>query len=414
MSELQPPLRDLMGDTLDEAGVQRIWRGVAERRAPRRSAWLVPAIAAAVLLALVIGWPRLVPSRGPLLLADGREIGALEASAPARVALSDGSAIALSAGARITTLESTASLFSALLAAGRADFSVKPGGPRRWAIECGLVTVEVVGTRFTVDRDAARVRVEVSEGVVLVRGERVPDRVRRLSAGESLEIAEERREPAVQDGVASSPKPRAGSASPIPDSSARLPIAPPASAIAPLPTAPLPTAPASVTAPLPPASAEPRASWRDLMKQGEHKRAYESLGREGLAEQARAASVDDLLALADVARLSGHPADAVGPLQRVVDGHPGDARAGLAAFTLGRVALDSLGRHALAANAFSRALALGVPGALREDASARLVEARARGGDRAGAREAAEAYARAYPNGRHTASVRRWAELETP
>lgn len=29
-----------------------------------------------------------------------------------------------------------------------ADFEVRPGGPRHWTIECGLATVEVVGTAF--------------------------------------------------------------------------------------------------------------------------------------------------------------------------------------------------------------------------------------------------------------------------
>lgn len=377
MSELRPPLRDRMGEPIDEAAVQRIWRGVAARRAPRRVAWIAPAIAAALLIALGLSWPRIVPARGPLLLADGREIGALEASGA--VPLADGSSITLSPGARLEALESTPARFSALLARGRAEFAVKPGGPRRWAIECGLVTVEVVGTRFVVDRGAAAVRVEVREGVVLVRGERVPDRVRRLVAGESLEIAEERRDASIPASIAPSAAP------------------PPVSAIAP-----------------PAPSDAPRPSWRDLQKRGEHRRAYEALGRDGLAAEARAAGVDDLLALADVARLSGHPAEAIGPLQRVIDGHAGDARAGLAAFTLGRVALDSVGRPALAASAFARALALGVPGALREDASARLVEARARSGDRAGAREAAEAYQRAYPSGRHQASIRRWTEPETP
>jgi transmembrane sensor len=122
--------------------------------------------------------------------------------------------------------------------------------------------------------------------------------------------------------------------------------------------------------------------------------------------------VDDLLALADVARLSGHPADAVIPLTRVVTEHAGDPRASLAAFTLGRLELDSLRHPALAAAAFERAMALGLPQSLQEDALARLVEARAQAADAPGARSAAEEYERRFPAGKRLDEVRRWAQAE--
>lgn len=46
---------------------------------------------------------------------------------------------------------------------------VQPGGPRRWQVEGGLATIEVVGT-------AGRLRVSVQRGAIVVRGEGVPDR----------------------------------------------------------------------------------------------------------------------------------------------------------------------------------------------------------------------------------------------
>jgi transmembrane sensor len=110
--------------------------------------------------------------------------------------------------------------------------------------------------------------------------------------------------------------------------------------------------------------------------------------------------VADLLVLADVARLSGHAAEAVAPLERILRDFPGNPQAPLAALALGRLELDTLDRPAKAAGALNRALSLGVPLSLREDVRTRLVEAYARAGNRAEARAAAAAYLREYPDGR--------------
>ena len=121
--------------------------------------------------------------------------------------------------------------------------------------------------------------------------------------------------------------------------------------------------------------------------------------------ETRQAGVGDLLLLADVARLSGHPRDAVAPLERILDAYPRDAQAPLAAFALGRLELDALDAPARAARALDRALALGLPQSLREDARARLVEAHARSGNAAAARAAAAAYRREFPDGRYRARI---------
>ena len=82
--------------------------------------------------------------------------------------------------------------------------------------------------------------------------------------------------------------------------------------------------------------------------------------------------IADLFALADVARLSGHPAEAVAPLQRIVDGFAADRQAPLAAFALGRLQLDDLDQPRAAAASFSRALELGAPQSLRDAVRTRL------------------------------------------
>ena len=111
-----------------------------------------------------------------------------------------------------------------------------------------VATVEVVGTAFWVEAEEQRVRVRVERGAVLVRGERVPERVQRLSAGEEIEI---RKESAV---------PAAGSAS-----GGR------------------------------PAAAAPRAPWRELAGRGAFKDAYEQLGAGGIAAASAARRVLRLL-----------------------------------------------------------------------------------------------------------------------
>ena len=96
------------------------------------------------------------------------------------------------------------------------------------------------------------------------------------------------------------------------------------------------------------------------------------------------------MADADRARLAGRFEEGASLLERLVREHPGDPRAPLAAFSLGRVLLGELGRPADAARAFARARALAPDGPLADDALAREAEAWARAGDpeRARAREA--------------------------
>ena len=147
------------------------------------------------------------------------------------------------------------------------------------------------------------------------------------------------------------------------------------------------------------------ASWRDLARNGRHDEAFVALGPQGVRRESRRASVADLFALADVARLSGHAAEAEAPLERILTEFASDPQASLAAFALGRLELDSLGRPQKAVAALNRALALSIPQSLREDVRARLVEAHVRAGDRTAARAAADAYAREFPGGRHAKAI---------
>jgi len=197
LNQLRYPLKDRLQDPVTERALQRVWRGIDDQspRRPRRRLRKAVVAALAVLVGAGIGLAVHLHQSGPLRLADGRPLRSIDASSEAVLELDDGSRIRLWPGTHFEPIESSASTFTAVLTRGEARFEVRPGGPRRWSIECGLATVEVVGTEFHCRRTADRLRVSVERGTVLVRGEAVPDRVRLLTAGDSLEVvsAERRR-----------------------------------------------------------------------------------------------------------------------------------------------------------------------------------------------------------------------------
>jgi hypothetical protein len=124
-------------------------------------------------------------------------------------------------------------------------------------------------------------------------------------------------------------------------------------------------------------------------------------------ERARPTPRDEvapLLRAADDARAAGHPESALDPLRRVIAEHPSDSRAGLAAFTLGRV-LDELDRPKEAADAFAIARAHGGP--MAADALGREVVARSRAGDQQRALELGNEYLQLYPRGDRAREVLR-------
>jgi len=392
VSRLEYPLKDLLRDPTEEPALRRIWERIDgrlpdARRRRRRVALGALALAAGAAAALVVGLRR---DAGPLRFVDGRALAAVEApTSGARIALSDGSAIELAGGARFAPLESSGTTFLGVLQRGTASFDVRPGGPRRWQIECGLATVEVVGTRFSCERATGRLRVAVQRGAIVVRGERVADRARRLVAGESLEVTEALAVAPAASGADVTPPEPASAAGAGQDKEAEA------------------AEEAEGVASEPVAAEEPgaRPTWRELARRGRQADAFAVLGAQGVRRETRRLGVGDLLALADVARLSGHPAEAVGPLERILSDFAHDPQAPLAAFALGRLELDGLARPRAAAAAFERALGLGVPRSLREDVRARLVEAHARAGDAGAARAAASEYLREFPSGRYRAEV---------
>ncbi len=393
MADLRIPLRRHLKDPDDER-LERIRRKIAVARraqAPARGRML--AVAAAVLLvaagtifvAVVV-----LPGEGredverpqdwlPLTLRSGEPLDLFvvveDEEGPREFDLSDGSRIEIHPDTEVRTLDNTRGAVRMRLERGRATFDVRPGGPRRWSIEAGAATVEVLGTSFTVERALDQVSVSVERGLVEVRSEQLSEGMRQLSAGQTLVLQ------LSEDGEARHASPSIPSDMPVEEPE---------------------TEPDGGTK----TSRRADMLWQELARQGNHREAYDLLGAGGVSrEMNRAESLDRLLALADVARLSGHPSEAVAPLERALAAYPGDRRASLAAFTLGRVYFDQLGRPADAARSFRSCLQLGAPTALQQNAYSRLVEAHRRSGNLGSARAAAREYLDRFPDGRYAGEM---------
>jgi transmembrane sensor len=367
---LRRPLREVLDARTTEHEILGVWRRVQEKRRARHRrgpAVLAALCTAALLVAILVGRTLLgshageAETPGPLAAIHGSSERPLSGGAELvqSTALSDGSNVVMRPGARLAVLENSGHAFVTHLSSGHADFSVKPGGPRRWVVECGPATIEVVGTEFTLERSPDELLVDVKHGVVLVRGEVVPDRIRRLVAGESLRLE-----------IVAAPAP-AASAAPV-DSPALL--VPPAE-----------SASTGVAVPKPAESSE----------------------LPGQLDPTAA-----LYAEADRARRTGHASEAAELLEKAVASEAHGHRAAIACFTLGRLYLDELGKPGAGARAFERSLLAGPPRGLEEDVRARLVEARAKMGDSIGAERAASEYRARFPKGRRAAEVGRWSPGE--
>ena len=359
MIRLDRPLKDRLREPAPlPAALDATWMRIRSRRGwyeRRGFAWL--ALATAVALLCVFNAKQLRSWRDPapkrLALADGSPVGLLETAAEARaITLTDGSRITLASNTQLRPHTADHTQFRSELIRGRAVFDVVPHGPRRWIVQAGAVRVSVLGTRFSVELRAGKVEVAVERGLVEVAGPSVAAGRVQLRANQRVQVAASLPSPTVR--------------------SAPAPVAPPSAADE---TAPQPA---------PEHAAESKPRPRDE------------------AELVR------LLARADEARLDGQLRVAAEVFERVVRDYPNDPRAGLAAFTLGRLYLDQLGRPDRAAKAFARACSLGLPSSLAEEGSARLVDALARAGQHARACVAAADYTARFPNGLHRGDVETW------
>jgi len=295
-------------------------------------------------------------------------------------------------GSELSVTESSAARTVVAVRRGAGRFEVTRNPARLFRVVAGEVTVDVIGTRFVVERgDEVRVRVE--RGHVRVTSPRGTADLVEGDERTFLAISLDKNPaPTLDEKPVLEPEPV-----PVPD---------------PKPAAPAPSPPQRATPPSrpspPPKPARP--AWRDSADRRDFPTAYDQLRKAGL-DSVRDLP-EELLEAADVARWSGHPAEAVPLLERVTRDHARDPRAQLAAFTLGRVLLEELKRPSDAASAFAKARALAPRGPLAEDALFREAQCWSRAGNGKAAAERARLYLATYPEGSHRRAIARLGGLE--
>ena len=347
-----PPLSDERVDQLWRASAPRILR--KERRATAQRRLAVAAVL--VVAGFGVGW-QLVGQTSVPQLAEGQT-----AEGPRTVVLADDSTVELGSDALMEVDSARPSEVEVRLERGRARFKVTKNRGRTFRVLAGTAEVRVVGTTFVVESSKDGVVVSVEEGIVEVRrgGE-----LKRLSRGGTWRAAESRSAPEVEAAEPSPAAPPEELASPkSPAAPHRVKRAPSATsrASAPAPSPSLPPAPEGPTA-------------------------------------------DELFGAAVDARRASGPRAAAQAWSTFLASFPGDARAGLAAFELGRIEMDVRADPAGALRALERALELSPAAAFAEDAMARLVRLRDQRHEDDACKAARARYLSRYPQGTYAASL---------
>jgi transmembrane sensor len=349
----------------------------------------------------------------------GQTADLVEASATDSVALrfSEGSVMDLQPLARARVLSAAADGARVLLERGAAEVSVvhQAGQPTHWAFEAGPFVVAVTGTRFHLawQPDTQRMALTMTEGAVLVTAPCLAG-PREVVKGERLELTCGTTDRAgafvVSTESTLSPGHGAEGATPVvpaPEQAAgeRIALAPeswvpggsgvPGSSGAPGGA----SAPSGEGAEGRAQSAAPPESWKQLLDARDWAGAVRGAERQDFATVCRAASLGELQRLANAARLSGNTGRATEALTILRQRFAGSDEAATAAFTLGRMAFDQRHDYKAATQWFGSYLRERPSGPLMGDAIGRLMEARQRGGDRAGARADAKRYLERFPNG---------------
>jgi hypothetical protein len=301
---------------------------------------------------------------------------------------SEGSRLLLHEGGRMRVLSLAGERARVLVENGVLDVSIAHGKARRtrWDFEAGSYRVAVTGTRFQMafDPRAQSLSLSTQEGQVVVSGgcQQAPSTV---SAGERVDLSCSAREasPFLGDSPSEEGAVRNGPSElqPRPDLS--------------------PQAAPSAARP-----ARGESGWRGLLAAGRLAEGLRAAERADFQRVYQVATAKELLVLADAARLFGSATQAVTALRVLRQRFPGTMDAATAAFKLGRMAFEKEHAYGEAARWFEVCLREQPSGPLMGDSFGRLMEARLRAGNLAGARSDAQQYLRRFPEGPYASEAR--------
>jgi transmembrane sensor len=378
------------------------------RRRVTRSLRIVPALA--LIAAIASFW---VNGRGPKTGADDAtlELGgdaALEegrwlqvTEQPLKLAFADRTELRLERGSIARFTPGSRSEARLTLEGGELHARVATSATtgRSWSFNAGPFRVLVIGTELHVSWSAEKtlLSIHVAHGRVQVWGGPLEPNGLLLGSGDRLQVRQSHIEvyrgaESVKELTAALPP----AAVPSSNSTAKASSEPQLKGEMPRGEAvPAPTAKPATSA----------RSWQELAEKGEYRQALtsaEGAGFEGLIERLDAT---DLALLADAARLGGKAARARQALLTLRRRFPGVEAARVGAFRLGRLALSERS-YAEAATWFETYLKTAPSGTLAAEAAGRLIEARARAGNRSGAEAAARDYLRRFPGGPYDSVAR--------
>ena len=348
------PLGRHISPALDGPRLQRQIEAIVERAAARRSdarssrRLAIVAVGAAACLVAGIGvaWRLSKASRPqPVVAVEGTTIKAPEGGET--ITLGDGSQATLEPRSKLTLSTVRPELVRVVLERGGVDLDVTRADRKEFVVVARGYEIRVLGTRFRVrlreDGGAGTLEVAVARGRVRVTRAGTPDDedLRVLGAGETWT--------------------------------------------------------ATLAAALPGTAAVPA--------RGDEPARVLAGPRLAPVEAVTSSSAKQLLARAEAARAANDPRDAARLFDALRTHHRADARAGLAAFELGRLRLDRLSDPRGAAEALSDALSIAPGAPFREDAQARLVEAYEASGERGRCLDARASYLSRYPRGVHRGTI---------
>lgn len=237
---------------------------------------------------------------------------------PVALEFSDGTVVTVEPGTLARVAETTRRGARFRLDSGRMSFNVAPHPERGlWSVDAGPFRVRVTGTIFTVEWHAAdgSLRVDVTRGRVVVEG---AGQRRELGPGDSFQHRE-------------------------------ATAAAPTSSVAPTPTSSHGDGAGAPAAPAVPSTrgAAKVERWSSLVAAGDYGAVVEAARQRGFQRCFDGCAREDLSALADAARLSGHGSLAEQALLAQRARFRASEEAAAAAFLLGRSAEERHGAQAL-------------------------------------------------------------------
>jgi transmembrane sensor len=315
---------------------------------------------------------------------------------PSQIELRDGTrAAALGSGTALTLLSENDSLVTFALDAGKGWFEVTPSQTRKVEVLVRDVRVQVLGTEFVVEVKGEFVHVWVHRGKVSVASK---EGTVVLTKGEHRKFRSE-------DGDDEGTEDESGEAIAdmmILDAGAYEERGANDAGLA---TTAAPTIQSRDRDSGPSESSGPLENRGPLESSGPSES-----GNVPRKELVKPEAVDTLWKRADAARRRGDTREARASLTELLNAYEDDPRAPLAAFSLGRVLLDSGHSAKTAARAFAKARKLSPDGPLVEDALLREIESWHHAGDFRRVKRRSEKYLRLFPKGRYKKQIREMSE----